>query len=376
MKKILTLILVTVSLFEFFACKNGLKKDSYNGAVIEGQLENAANTTLVVEELTSTGFRIADSTKTNDKGEFVIKSSIKEIGFYRFRSTPKNFCVLILDSTTAIKLTANGTNINKTFKVTGSEENDVLQKMNALTEANFKQTDSIISIIQNWKDQSSADSISKVLEPKYLSLQDDLSKMMMNFVDENINSFAVLAAIENLNPDKYPHYYYKVDSVLTKQYPFSDYVNNFHERIVEMRRLAIGAKAPEIVSTNPLGKEISLSGLKGKYVLLDFWASWCMPCRAESPTMVKLYKQYKDKDFEIFSVSLDDKAEEWKKAIMKDNLTWTHVSDLQEWQSKVVSLYEIKSIPQTYLIDKEGVIIAKGLIGLELEKKLKEVLDN
>jgi thiol-disulfide isomerase/thioredoxin len=140
---------------------------------------------------------------------------------------------------------------------------------------------------------------------------------------------------------------------------------------------AQGPVAPEISMKDPNGKVLKLSSLRGKIVLIDFWASWCGPCRRESPNVVKLYKQYKDKGFTVFSVSLDDDAAAWKKAIAADGLIWpNHVSDLKGWETPMVQTYGISGIPHTVLIDKQGKIIATGLRGESLEQKLKELFAN
>jgi peroxiredoxin len=122
------------------------------------------------------------------------------------------------------------------------------------------------------------------------------------------------------------------------------------------------------------GKDISLASYKGKYVLVDFWASWCGPCRAENPNVVKAYSRFKEKGFEILGVSLDDKKDKWQAAVQADNLAWTHVSDLKGWKNAVAEQYGIRAIPQNLLLDPQGVIIAKNLRGDALEKKLEEVL--
>jgi peroxiredoxin len=135
--------------------------------------------------------------------------------------------------------------------------------------------------------------------------------------------------------------------------------------------LQVGDKAPEFTLTDPSGKVISLSSLKGKVVLVDFWASWCMPCRMANLELINIYKTFHPNGFEIFSVSLDSKKEPWVNAIKNDNLTWpSHGSDLKGWENKVAKLYGVDAIPATFLLDEKGVIIAKDVDDYDLEKKL------
>ncbi len=137
---------------------------------------------------------------------------------------------------------------------------------------------------------------------------------------------------------------------------------------------SIGELAPELNFPDPSGKIITLESLKGNYVLIDFWASWCKPCRMENPNVVKLYNKYKEKGFTVYSVSLDNNKDRWINAIKQDNLTWpNHVSDLKQWQTEATKIYGFRGIPYTVLIDKEGKIVAKNLRGPTLENKLGEI---
>jgi len=149
----------------------------------------------------------------------------------------------------------------------------------------------------------------------------------------------------------------------------------FKKRIETARETAIGAYAMNFTQNDTLGKPVSLSSFRGKYVLLDFWASWCGPCRAENPNVVKAFNEYKNKNFTILSVSLDQpgKKQSWLDAIHKDGLTWTQVSDLKFWNNDVAKLYGIQAIPQNLLLDPSGKIIAKNIRGEELNKQLEEV---
>jgi peroxiredoxin len=150
----------------------------------------------------------------------------------------------------------------------------------------------------------------------------------------------------------------------------------FYKRIETAKKTAIGSMAMNFTQPDTLGHPVSLSNFKGKYVLLDFWASWCGPCRAENPNVVKAFNKYKDKNFTVLSVSLDQpgKKEAWLNAIHKDGLTWTHVSDLKFWDNAVAKEYGIRAIPQNLLLDPSGRIIAKNIRGEELTKKLEEVI--
>lgn len=139
--------------------------------------------------------------------------------------------------------------------------------------------------------------------------------------------------------------------------------------------VSIGKKAPDFTASDPDGKSISLSQHRGKYVLLDFWAAWCGPCRRENPNVVKAWKKYHAKGFDVFGVSLDKKKADWIKAIKDDELTWTHVSDLAYWNSAPAKLYGVRAIPSNVLIDPDGVIIARNLRGAELDKKLGELIN-
>ncbi len=137
-----------------------------------------------------------------------------------------------------------------------------------------------------------------------------------------------------------------------------------------------GTMAPEIALPNPDGDIMKLSDLRGNYVLIDFWASWCKPCRMENPNVVRMYKKFENENFEIFGVSLDRNKEKWLEAIAKDQLEWPHVSDLKFWQSTAAELYNVKSIPFTVLIDPEGKVIATKLRGAALEQKLDEIFNS
>lgn len=162
----------------------------------------------------------------------------------------------------------------------------------------------------------------------------------------------------------------QLDTTLRK----SLYTQILNETIALLKKVEIGQPAVDFTLNTPEGKPLMLSSLYGKYILIDFWASWCNPCRQENPNVVKAYKKYKAKGFDILGVSLDKDKTKWEGAIKSDKLTWHHVSDLKGWDNEVAKLYGIRSIPSNVLLDKKGVIIAKNLRGEKLEEKLKELL--
>jgi thiol-disulfide isomerase/thioredoxin len=146
-------------------------------------------------------------------------------------------------------------------------------------------------------------------------------------------------------------------------------------KLDKAKAFMVGGVAPDFTQKTPEGEDMSLSDLRGKVVLIDFWASWCGPCRRENPNVVRMYEQYKDKGFEIIGVSLDNNKDKWLAAIEKDGLGWHHVSDLKGWKNEVANLYGVRSIPHTILLDKEGRIMARNLRGVMLEDKLKAVFE-
>jgi len=207
-------------------------------------------------------------------------------------------------------------------------------------------------------------------------INNEINELSKQFLLKNPNSFVSLEAIKKIGgstPD-----IAIIEPLFAK---LSDQVRNsipgklFADNISKLKKIAVGAMALDFTQNTADQKPVKLSDFKGKYVLLDFWASWCGPCRAENPNVVKTFNQYKDKNFTILGVSLDTENSKaaWLKAIEKDGLTWTQVSDLKGWKNEIAQLYYVNSIPQNLLINPEGKIIAKNLHGEALEAKLKEI---
>ena len=172
--------------------------------------------------------------------------------------------------------------------------------------------------------------------------------------------------------EQYAPLYKELRDALVGRYANNEFVKHLDQKLRSV--VMVGMEAPEIVLPDSAGVVRRLSDLRGKVVLIDFWASWCGPCRMENPNVVRVYQRYRDKGFEVFSVSLDNSREKWVQAIRKDNLLWpNHVSDLKGWNSAGGKLYGVSSIPATVLVDRDGKVLARNLRGPQLEQKLKEI---
>lgn len=212
------------------------------------------------------------------------------------------------------------------------------------------------------------------------SLKNATQPILKKFFEANPNSYIALTALKQITP-VHPNAD-EVTQALDQFKTLSPAVRNtilgkeFYKSLMDIKNLAVGTKAPDFTQNDTLGKPVSLMLFKGKYVLIDFWASWCGPCRAENPALVQVYNDFKDKNFTILGVSLDDKEGKaaWLNAIKMDNLAWTQVSDLKHWDNAVSKLYSIRAIPEKILIDPAGMIIARGMNAAELRKTLEKVL--
>ena len=214
------------------------------------------------------------------------------------------------------------------------------------------------------------------LNREYTQLLAERSQKQQQYVREHPDSyFSIEALSESVSSDFDVEVIEPLFLSINEKYRESFTGKAFAQRIEAAKTIGIGKKAPDFTQNDPEGNPVSLSDFQGKYVLLDFWASWCGPCRQENPNLVKAYAAYNDKGFEILGVSLDNKdgKEAWVNAIEKDGLTWTQVSDLNSWNNEVARMYGVRAVPQSYLIDPEGVIVAQNLRGEALEEKLAEI---
>lgn len=313
------------------------------------------------------------STTVNRNGEFILTSKTEYKGFYYLKFA-KNNLIFIVNPNDNIEVTIDSNSVFDNVVVEGSEET----KLVYITLKEYNSYISKLNEINKGIKVSQAESnveIMNALVTKYKETTAEKDKFVEEMIIDNITSFAALLFIDNFKiEDEFKLFSTLSDSLYAK-YPDNPFVIDFQKRVRNESFLAIGSEAPEIILPDPEGNMVSLTSLRGKVVLIDFWASWCGPCRRENPKMVRIYNNYKDQGFEIYGVSLDKSKNSWVSTITSDKLTWVHVSDLKFWNSEAARLYKVGSIPYTVLVDTEGKIIAKGLRGEALEKKLEVIFD-
>jgi thiol-disulfide isomerase/thioredoxin len=309
------------------------------------------------------------------KGDFSIVGKLPNPDYYVLRVGGSHIN-LILREGSNIKLYGDGGNIFAFSNIVGSDESSRMNDfIKVLTAWNMKR-DSAIALIQ--KNPERQQEINNSMTPEYYNFQGNLQ----NFVSQNQNSASLLPVVSTLDAENDFATYESIVNQLNTSFGDSpsiqELVKNYKQ--IKARKeaanfLAPGKEALDFEELKLDGKtKMKLSDLRGQVVLLDFWASWCGPCRKENPNVVRLYEQYKKDGFTVMSVSLDKDKAAWEAAIQKDNLSWpNHVSDLGFWSSKVAQLYQVKGIPFTVLIDKDGKIINTNLRGEALEAELKRI---
>lgn len=347
-----------------------------SGYSVKGNLKNRPNNLVMLLEVSGEGMQILDSSRTNSNGDFELSGNVKEAIICQLQWEENSGVYMVVDNNTnaRVELSGSGPDISYTLSGKGIEAS---ADMKALIDLNTKyilQLQNIQELAQRLPQTEESYAEAARLQQQYYAQLGERKEAIRNMalgLKKSIIPYFVVASgmLEELD-------FKLLEHALNAAKGFSEtskYTKDMQSRFDQEKTLTIGAVAPDIKLKQPDGKEMSLSSLRGKVVLIDFWASWCGPCRRENPFNRQLYAQYKNKGFEIFGVSLDQEAGRWKGAIAADSLSWYHVSDLGGWNSSPAKLYKVSSIPATYLLDKEGKIIAKGLRGEQLQAKLEEV---
>jgi peroxiredoxin len=374
MKKILWLCLSSVVLFSCAEKKHG-------PFVVSGKILNASEQKIYLQEIPFAGEQpiVLDSATLKTSGTFELRSHAKEEGLYRLQ-LEKGPAILVVNDSKGIRLKIDMAHF-RLYEVEGSPATTSLHELMEKYHAQDSLLYNVFGELDSLQKQKATDSVITIATLK----RDNQVKAVNDFVSDFIKKspspavryYAIglasrtmktedLKALAILSADAFKEHegLGKLKAMLTVQaanaatptYPL------------------VNQQAPEFTMPDVNGKMVSLSSFKGKYVLVDFWASWCGPCRKENPNVVAAYQKFKDKNFTILGVSLDEGKEEWLQAIKDDGLAWTQISDLKKWESSVVPQYKFDGIPFNVLIDPTGKIIASSLRGSDLDKKLTELL--
>lgn len=347
---------------------------------ITGKIEKATPGSFVYLESNSQPTRRLDSVKVGAGNTFTLKNQVADGGEVLVLNVGGGQkMALLVEGGETLNVVADGYRMDaKTGQVgkgvvTGSKNMEYYEKLMALRTDMEKR-------VANWNKQVAAATEKKdnkriaQIEQEYNTAEQEVVNKVKAMLPEMGTSLVSLFALNFVNIDTDFDTYEALAQRFQKENPNSPHAKSLIGRVARIKGVMVGSAAPEITLSDTTGNAVALSSLRGKYVLIDFWASWCGPCRAENPNVVRMYNKFKDKGFTIYSVSLDKTKTDWERAIRNDNLPWTHVSDLKFWQSAAAQQYGVQAIPATFLLDKEGKIIAKNLRGEALEQKLEEIL--
>jgi thiol-disulfide isomerase/thioredoxin len=351
---------------------------------------------IILDELKSNELKPIDSVKISSNGTFNFKREIKQPLFYLLKSNNNNFLTMLVEPGEKITMKVHSDSLNYPISLEGSKGTESMAEYNKILRTTIKKLTGLNKIYEQNLNTPELPRVIESLDSLANLYLIEINTFTKTYIDENLKSLVSLVALYQqvapsvyvLNPTKDMKYFIKVDSSMFSQYPDYEPVITLHEQVKELTSKmngepeaapgsTSGAIAPEISLPTPAGDTIKLTSTRGSVVLLDFWASWCAPCRKENPNLVNVYNIYHRKGFQIYQVSLDKTKEAWEKGITDDHLDkWIHVSDVKYWNSIVVPLYKVESIPCNFLLDKDGRIIASNLRGEQLQKKLAEIFKN
>jgi peroxiredoxin len=373
MKKIFLFLSFSVLLF---SCKNSADKEKFT---VAGEIKNTPDQKIFLEELyfSQKPPEVLDTAQIKN-GKFSSSAIAHEMGLYRLRLEKTDAGFIFINDEKNIPFAADLTNLTINSPAFNTPANKLLKHF--MVDVDLLQTSIAdhTAALQQLKTTQSSDSILNA-QSQLLNDKKELYKTyIIHYIDTTSNPIMAMIAIGHTREIESAQLEKPIASLI-KRFPknetIASVVAQFNELVARKNAQPhIGGIAPEINLPDTSGKLFSLSSLRGKYVLIDFWASWCGPCRAENPNVVEAFNKFKDKNFTVLGVSLDRDKEQWINAINADKLSWKHVSDLKFWNSAAVALYGFDGIPYNVLIDPQGKIIATELKGSQLIGKLSEVI--